>query len=36
MKFEFVDNKKDQNEFQGDKLQLTWTFDAQQGDGETK
>ncbi|MED1305745.1 TasA family protein, partial [Bacillus pacificus] len=22
--------------FQGDKLQLTWTFDAQQGDGETK
>lgn len=36
VKFEFVDNKKDQNEFQGDKLQLTWTFDAQQGDGETK
>ena len=36
VKFEFVDNKKIKNEFQGDKLQLTWTFDAQQGDGETK
>ncbi|MED2038481.1 CalY family protein [Bacillus wiedmannii] len=36
VKFEFVDNKKDQNEFQGDKLQLTWTFDAQQGDAEAK
>ncbi|MGE1127857.1 TasA family protein [Bacillus wiedmannii] len=36
VKFEFVDNKKDQNEFQGDKLQLTWTFDAQQGDAESK
>ena len=36
VKFEFVDNKKDQNEFQGDKLQLTWTFDAQQGDAEGK
>lgn len=33
VKFEFVDNKKDQNEFQGDKLQLTWTFDAQQAEG---
>ena len=30
MKFEFVDNGKDQNQFQGDKLQLNWTFDAQQ------
>lgn len=36
VKFEFVDNKKDQNEFQGDKLQLTWTFDAQQGDAEAR
>ncbi|PHE99482.1 cell division protein FtsN [Bacillus wiedmannii] len=36
VKFEFVDNKKNQNEFQGDKLQLTWTFDAQQGDAEAK
>ena len=34
--FEFVDNKKDQNEFQGDKVQLTWTFDAQQTEGEAK
>ncbi|SCA98345.1 Spore coat-associated protein camelysin [Bacillus mycoides] len=33
VKFELVDNKKDQNEFQGDKLNLTWTFDAQQTDG---
>ncbi|WP_270393771.1 TasA family protein [Bacillus paranthracis] len=36
VKFEFVDNKKDQNEFQGDKVQLTWTFDAQQTEGEAK
>lgn len=36
VKFEFVDNKKDQNEFQGDKLNLTWTFDAQQTEGEAK
>ncbi|EPC8419946.1 MULTISPECIES: CalY family protein [Bacillus cereus group] len=36
VKFEFVDNKKDQNEFQGDKLQLTWTFDAQQTEGEAR
>ena len=33
VKFEFVDNKKDQNQFQGDKLQLKWTFDAQQTAG---
>ncbi|MET1138664.1 TasA family protein, partial [Bacillus subtilis] len=30
------DNKKDQNEFQGDKLNLTWTFDAQQTEGEAR
>ncbi|PEC20575.1 TasA family protein [Bacillus cereus] len=36
VKFEFVDNKKDQNEFQGDKLQLNWTFDAQQTAGEER
>ena len=34
VKFEFVDNGKDQNQFQGDKLQLNWTFDAQQTAGE--
>ncbi|MGR5910666.1 TasA family protein [Bacillus pacificus] len=28
--------KKDQNQFQGDKLNLTWTFEAQQTEGETK
>ncbi|MEI4830254.1 TasA family protein [Bacillus sp. FJAT-53711] len=36
VKFEFVDNNKDQNEFQGDKLQLKWIFDAQQTDGVEK
>ncbi|GAB6560901.1 CalY family protein [Bacillus mobilis] len=36
VKFQFVDNNKDQNEFQGDKLQLKWTFDAKQGDGEER
>ncbi|HDR6310425.1 TPA: M73 family metallopeptidase [Bacillus cereus] len=33
VKFEFIDNGKDQNEFQGDKLNLTWTFDAKQTAG---
>ncbi|PFJ17565.1 cell division protein FtsN [Bacillus cereus] len=36
VKFEFVDNGKNQNEFQGDKLQLTWTFDARQTAGEER
>ncbi|PEX79305.1 MULTISPECIES: CalY family protein [Bacillus cereus group] len=36
VKFEFVDNGKDQNEFQGDKLKLNWTFDAQQTAGEER
>jgi spore coat-associated protein N len=30
--FTFVDNNQDQNKFQGDSLNLTWTFNAQQGD----
>ncbi|MBM7690900.1 spore coat-associated protein N [Peribacillus deserti] len=34
--FTFVDNGDDQNKFQGDSLSLTWTFNAQQGDGELK
>ncbi|GIO26451.1 CalY family protein [Ornithinibacillus bavariensis] len=34
--FEFVDNGKDQNEFQGDALQLTWTFNAHQTEGELR
>lgn len=32
--FEFVDNGEDQNEFQGDALELTWTFTAHQTPGE--
>ncbi len=32
--FEFVDNEEDQNEFQGDSLELTWTFTANQEAGE--
>ncbi|EEK51852.1 cell division protein FtsN [Bacillus cereus ATCC 10876] len=36
VKFGFVDNGKDQNQFQGDKLQLNWTFDAQQTAGEER
>ncbi|MEN2768716.1 CalY family protein [Ornithinibacillus xuwenensis] len=34
--FEFVDNGQDQNEFQGDALNLTWTFDAKQTEGEER
>lgn len=36
VKFEFVDNKQDQNVFQGDSLKLEWTFDAQQTAGERR
>lgn len=32
--FEFVDNGEDQNQFQGDKLHLKWTFTAHQTPGE--
>ncbi len=34
--FEFVDNGEDQNEFQGDALELTWTFEAHQTEGELR
>ena len=34
--FEFVDNEEDQNEFQGDALELTWTFTAHQTPGESR
>ncbi len=34
--FEFVDNDADQNEFQGDALELKWTFEARQTEGELK
>jgi spore coat-associated protein N len=36
VKFEFKDNGQDQNEFQGDALNLKWTFEAKQGAGEAK
>ncbi|MBY7144128.1 SipW-dependent-type signal peptide-containing protein [Virgibacillus sp. NKC19-3] len=36
VQFEFVDNGKDQNIFQGDSLELEWTFEGKQGDGERK
>ncbi len=31
--FEFVDNGEDQNEFQGDSLELEWKFNAHQTEG---
>lgn len=34
--FEFVDNGQDQNQFQGDSLELAWTFNAHQTEGEMK
>lgn len=34
VKFNFIDNKEDQNEFQGDSLELEWTFTATQKAGE--
>ena len=36
VKFRFIERNTSQNEFQGDKLQLKWTFEAQQGEGEVK
>jgi|SRR5690625_541946 len=34
VEFSFVDNGEDQNQFQGDALNLEWTFTATQTDGE--
>jgi len=34
VEFEFVDNEEDQNQFQGAGLELNWTFNATQGEGE--
>nr|WP_255259917.1 CalY family protein [Lentibacillus sp. CBA3610] len=34
VEFEFVDNGEDQNIFQGDSLELAWTFNATQAEGE--
>lgn len=36
VKFEFVDNGQDQNQFQGDSLNLDWTFKASQVPGTEK
>ena len=36
VKFSFKDNGEDQNQFQGDSLQLKWLFNAKQTDGERK
>ncbi|TQS75038.1 cell division protein FtsN [Ornithinibacillus gellani] len=36
VKFNFVDNGEDQNQFQGDSLELEWTFVASQTTGEEK
>lgn len=33
VEFEFVENGLDQNKFQGDKLELKWTFQGKQGAG---
>jgi spore coat-associated protein N len=33
VQYEFVDNGADQNRFQGDSLELKWTFDGKQGAG---
>ncbi len=36
VQFEFVDNGEDQNEFQDDSLELTWTFTGEQTAGESR
>lgn len=36
VQFEFVDNGQDQNQFQGDSLELEWKFEAHQTDGEER
>lgn len=36
VKFNFVDNDEDQNQFQGDSLELEWTFIASQNPGDEK
>ncbi|ASK62322.1 cell division protein FtsN [Virgibacillus phasianinus] len=36
VKFNFVDNGEDQNQFQGDSLKLQWKFNAQQSTGGEK
>lgn len=36
VQYEFVDNGADQNKFQGDSLELKWTFEGKQGAGVAK
>lgn len=36
VQFEFVDNGLDQNQFQGDSLELKWTFDGKQTAGQSR
>lgn len=36
VKFVFIDNEEDQNQFQGDSLHLEWSFNALQTPGEKK
>lgn len=36
VKFNFLDNGEDQNQFQGDSLKLTWKFNATQRPGEQR
>lgn len=36
VKFTFVDNKKDQNKFQEDSIDMEWTFNAKQTSGVSK
>ncbi|MFD1173677.1 TasA family protein [Oceanobacillus picturae] len=36
VQFEFVESGGDQNQFQGDSLNLTWTFEGKQGAGQAK
>jgi spore coat-associated protein N len=36
VQYEFVESGEDQNQFQGDKLKLEWTFEGKQGRGEAK
>ncbi|MEK3888391.1 CalY family protein [Bacillus sp. FSL K6-3431] len=36
VKFNFIDNGEDQNQFQGDSMDLTWTFNAQQTEGKQR
>ncbi|WP_369900544.1 TasA family protein [Bacillus manliponensis] len=36
VRYEFVENGQDQNIFQGDSLNLKWTFEGKQGEGEER